>query len=133
MSEIIFECYLVIPHPTRPEILLLQEENGWALPQVGLHGLAQVEGEGWQKTETVRLEAAVRHKYGFEVDVTEVLTRRTNPQTDQTSGIFALKLRTFDLALPLPAGGEWVENATLGLLKFAVGGQRSILKSYLKT
>lgn len=116
-----YDCYTIIPHPTEPRILLMQEEEGWTLPHF--------EPADRDTSSVGHIGAAMREQLGIDVTVLRLVEfQRSRPPEQRAYTIYALENHNPTWA-PLP-GARWVGRAELADLPLTVSGHAAILAAH---
>jgi hypothetical protein len=114
-------CYLIIPHPAEPRVLLLAGEAGWALPSLS------IEVDGWHE-ELRLLRQAVREQFGVDATVLCSIVVRSDEAANQADTIYMLENHSPDWA---PAVGQWFDRRQLAQLTVALPEQRAAVEERL--
>jgi hypothetical protein len=112
---------LVLPHPTRAQVLVLAGEQGWQLPRLVMSGVAF-----WQ-IEQIRQE--VRQQLGLSTTVLRVLAAHYDDEQHQAAFTFVLENHT-SLRQPVDPA-LWVGRTELNGMTWAVPQQAALLDAYL--
>ena len=113
-------CYLIIPHPFEPWVLLLAGEAGWALPNVSL------EVDSWHG-ELRLLRQAMHEQFGVDAIVLRSIAVR-DEAAKQADTIYILENHSLDWAPPV---GQWVDREQLAKLAMAFPQQRAAVEEWL--
>lgn len=98
MPQTIARRYLLLPHPGRPELLLLETPAGWTLPYVTL------DRHGYNMAQP--LISAVREQFGVTVFLLRSVYRHAAPPRDYADRVLAVANLSPDWVPP--CGARWV-------------------------
>ena len=108
--------YSIVSHPTNTRVLLVTENDAWALP-------------GHETDDTEAIRAEMRQRYGLEVTALGVYAGHfTDAEREDPVYIFALDTR--GNVSPLPTNARWVSHAELAALRLADDEQRQALERW---
>lgn len=117
-----YECqYALIPHPEEPRLLLLPEENGWALPCWTTDN-----GGSWDRIAPVN--RGMQERLGIRLTTLRVVYRRDDSEAQR--GVQALAMESHDSAWSPPDGGRWIGRAELETLTLAPPEHRLLLEEW---
>ena len=110
--------YSLIAHRSKPQILLLQEEEGWTLPR---HSL----------TAPGEINAAMQAHFGLSTSVlARVYDRYKDQERDDQHFVYALENHSCDV--PLSANAHWIGQEELATLPLSVPEHRPVLEAWLQ-
>ena len=122
LSSPTFIYRVVIPHPSRPSVLLLPGEDGWVLPQWELTWIPN-------RQDISHANESVMETLGLPVRVLRCLYADISAQQLRSEAVYLLENRGSDEAPP--AGGCWVGSDGLGDLSLARAEDRALLETWL--
>jgi hypothetical protein len=117
-SEPAFVYRAVIPHPTRPRILLLPRENGWVLPHWEISWLPN-------RQDISHVNQSVMDGLHLDVRVLRCLSYEANSERDRARAVYVTENRGADEAPP--AGGCWVGSDRLEEIPLACPEDRALM------
>ena len=109
----------VIPHPTRPQILVLPGENGWVLPRWEITWLPN-------RQDISHVNQSVMDTLGLDVRVLRCLSYEANAERDRAQAVYVMENRGCD-EMP-PAGGCWLGSDRLRDFPLALPEERALLE-----
>lgn len=115
-----FDYYSIIPHRTKPQVLMLSDETGWSLPyfvpyehHFGMVG---------------HINQAIKAQLGLDLTVLRCFYNDRNRETKTGCRVYAMENRSPHWTLP--TNGRWVEFQELDSLTLAIPKLRQILEAW---
>src|SRR5712691_3977451 len=109
----------VIPHPTRPQILMLPGETGWVLPRWEITWLPN-------RQDISYVNQSVMDTLGLDVRVLRCLSYEADAQQDRAQAIYVMENRGSHETPP--AGGCWLGSDRLRDVTLAIPEERALLE-----
>lgn len=114
------DYYTIIPHPTKLQILMLLNEDGWSLPH-----LVPTRDRFFAAVDDVN--QAIQHQLGLTVTVLRCVEYKYNPEA-RTVAIYATE--NHDPTWTPSDGARWIEHRELNDLALAMPEQRAVLETW---
>lgn len=122
MSQITYEDYTLLPHPTEPQVFLLPSDTGWTLPC-----LTPLKPHYWQDVAPVN--QAMLEQLNIKVTTLRCLSSRYDQERLKVMLVYALE--NHDPTWIPPTEGRWAERHALNGLNLAVLEHRPLLATWL--
>jgi hypothetical protein len=108
--------YSIVPHTSRPQVLLLREDTGWILPR-------------HQVTMPEEINIAMQAQLGLTTTVLFcAYDRYQDDEREEQHRVYALE--NHSPGVSPPANGRWIVQAELANLPLAVPEHRSVLEAW---
>src|SRR5215510_9803913 len=119
-SDLKFNYYIIVPHPRRPEVLMLSGEDGWSLP----HFVSEEHHFG----VIGHINQTANSHLGLAVTVLRCVSNVYNREANTVNAVYLLE-NHFEGWEPL-AGGAWVSRDELGRLHLQVQDHCAVLEEW---
>ncbi len=111
---------LLLPHPTMPQILMVEDAEGWCLPRLQMTYV--------EERQLRRIKAEVQQQLGIDVHILLLLGERHDETQHEIRQTFFLENVSAPAAQPLQ--GSWVELAQARQLNLRYAEQQPLLEAW---
>ncbi len=117
MDESIQNNYVLIPHPTHAEVLLIKEGEQWTLPRIAATDTSDIQGE-------------LRQRMGLDVTVLDALSP-LNLLTGKPADSTAFAVENHRFGWTPPENAQWMGREELAHVALAITEHRNIIENWL--
>ncbi len=109
--------YILIPHPTNAEVLLLKDGNYWTLPHIST-------------TDAREIHQEIQEQLSLDVTVLDAISQLNRFSSEQTTNSVVYSVENHSRHWSLPENAYWIGRASFANIALSVPEHRDVLESW---
>ncbi|MDJ0736457.1 MAG: aminoglycoside phosphotransferase family protein [Nostocaceae cyanobacterium] len=116
--------YGILPHPSKPRVLMLSNQGNWFLPYVRVN-------QGISYSDFGVIKKVIEQEVGISVNILYYACYHYNKSKRQVHGVYVLEEDGSDGSIEELKEGSWIDLETLRNLSLIIPEHKSIIEEYL--